>query len=150
MSDGESIAAPTRVDGGLGIGVDPGRAEGRSRLLLFAGLVPFALGHALRVPLAVWIGIAAVTVAFALNTAGKVVHYRRLPISRRDEAIAGATWVALALSVVGLLATYALARYGGGSGAFFWPLALAGVGFGLLHLAAQSTVLPADDADDAV
>lgn len=146
MGDTDSAAVPAAKEGAPGL-IDPATAEGRSKLLLFAALVPFALGHALRIEAGVQIGVAAVGVAFALNTAGKLVHYRRLPIPARDAALTGLTWVLLALSVLGLLATYALARAGDGSAPLFWPLAVAGVGFGLLHMAAQSKYLPADDPE---
>ncbi|MFB6156614.1 MAG: hypothetical protein ABEJ34_02075 [Haloferacaceae archaeon] len=128
--------------------VSPGLAEGRSRLLLFAGLVGFAVGHLVDAPPVVWGGIALVAVAFAVNTAGKLTHYRRLSIPRGDRTKLAASWVLLAVTVVWLLAVYARARYGPGGGRFFWSLAAAGLGFGLLHMAAQSKYLPADAAPD--
>ncbi|MFB6308662.1 MAG: hypothetical protein ABEH35_04960 [Haloarculaceae archaeon] len=95
--------------------------------------------------LAVWGSLAVVTVAFALNTAGKLVHYYRLPVSRSARLQLSVSWVALAVTIVALLGTYALARYGSGDGAFFWSLALAGFGFGLLHMAIQSRCLDSVD-----
>jgi hypothetical protein len=122
--------------------IDPGLAEGRSRLLLFVGLGALGVGHLADAALAVWCGVAVVVAAFALNTAGKLAHYRGLSVPVSHRATLGGSWLLLAATVVGLLADYAYARYGPGDGAFFWSLAVAGVGFALLHLGAQATYLP--------
>jgi hypothetical protein len=42
---------------------------------LFGGLAWLALGHLVDIGMVIWGGIAVVTGAFVLNTAGKVVHY---------------------------------------------------------------------------
>ncbi|RBI58704.1 hypothetical protein DMJ13_25505 [halophilic archaeon] len=95
--------------------------------------------------LIVWGGVAIVTLGFLLNTSGKLVHYQRLSIPRGDQLKLSVSWLLLALTVVGLLTIYAYARYGSGEGSFFWTLAVAGIGFGLLHMAAQSLYLPATE-----
>ncbi|MFC7164731.1 hypothetical protein M0R89_21725 (plasmid) [Halorussus limi] len=128
--------------GGSIVNVNPSTAEGRSRVLLFGGLAWLALGHLVDIALVVWGGVGLIAVAFALNTAGKVVHYRSLSIPSRDHLTLSATWTLLAVTVVALLANFAHTRYGPGDGAYFWSLAVAGVGFGLLHMAAQSKYLP--------
>jgi hypothetical protein len=128
--------------------LDPGLAEGRSRLLLFVGLGALGVGHLVDASLAVWSGVAVVAAAFALNTAGKLTHYRTLPIPGAHRAALAASWLLLAACVVALLANYAAARFGGGDGGYFWALAVAGFGFGLLHVAAQSTYLPASEVSE--
>lgn len=140
MTDTDSLSQPSGNDSLMGI--DPRLAEGRSRLLLFGGLGGLAIGNILNVPLAVWGGVGVITLAFVLNTAGKLIHYRELSIPRADRLKLAASWVLLALTVVSLLTNYAYTRYGPGEGTFFWALAVAGVGFGLLHMAAQSKYLP--------
>ncbi|MFB6161656.1 MAG: hypothetical protein ABEJ61_10860 [Haloferacaceae archaeon] len=111
-------------------------------MLLFGGLGWLAIGHLVAMSLIVWGGVGIVAVAATLNTAGKLSHYRALPVPSRDRLALSATWTLLALTIVGLLATFAHGRYGSGGGAYFWSLAVAGVGFGLLHMAAQSIYLP--------
>lgn len=129
------------------VSLDPSRAEGWSRILLFGGLGWLALGTMVDMALVVWGGVVIVGLAFTLNTTGKLVHYGDLPISRAEQVKLGVSWVLLAMTVVGLLGNFAYARYGPGAGRFFWALAVGGVGFGLLHMAAQSTYLP--DAETA-
>lgn len=131
------------------LSVEPSTAEGRSQLLLFGGLGWLAIGHLVDAGVVVLGGVVIVTAAFSLNTAGKVVHYRSLPVSTRSRLLLTGTWVALASTVVGLLAIFARARYGAGDGAFFWSLAVAGIGFGLLHMAAQSSYLPGNEVEAA-
>jgi hypothetical protein len=131
--------------------VDPGLAEGRSRLLLFAGMGVLAVGALVAEGSVVWAGVVAIALAFALNTAGKLVHYRGLSIPAGHKLRLSASWLALAATVVGALGTFAHTRYGAGDDGFLLPLALAGVGFALLHMAAQSKYLPAtvDGAEPA-
>ncbi|MFB6244074.1 MAG: hypothetical protein ABEH80_08220 [Halobaculum sp.] len=140
---------PDSTAGGSLTNVNPSTAEGRSRLLLFGGLTLLAVGHVVDTSLVVWGGVGVTVVAFALNTAGKLVHYRELPISSRDRLALSATWALLAVTVAGLLVNFAHTRYGSGDGAYFWSLAVAGVGFGLLHMAAQSTYLPESEDQTA-
>jgi hypothetical protein len=125
------------------VSIDPSTAEGRSRLLLIGGMGWLGIGTAVDMALIVWGGVAIVTLAFGINTAGKLVHFRELSIPRTNWLTLSLSWILLALTVVGLVTTYAHARYGSGEGGFFWALAVAGVGFGLLHMAAQSIYLPA-------
>ncbi|MFB6250592.1 hypothetical protein [Halobellus sp.] len=136
----ESVTTSTDEDS-VGM-IDPSTAEGRSQLLLFGGLACLAVGHLIELSVLAWSGAGIVTVAFVLNTAGKIVHYRDLPIPSRDQLILSATWSLLAVIVVGLLVNFAHTRFGSGDGAYFWSMAVAGVGFGLLHMAAQSKYLP--------
>lgn len=142
-SDSGSRAAST---GGLP-SVNPSTAEGRSRVALFGGLTLLALGHLVNVGTVVWGGIAVVIGAFILNTAGKIVHYRGQPIPPRNRLILTATWGLLGLTVVGLLMNFAYSRFGPGNGSYFWSLAVAGIGFALLHMAAQSNYLVHDEAN---
>lgn len=128
--------------------IDPGLAEGWSKLLLFVGLGGLAVGSTVNVGAVVWAGAAAIGVAFAANTVGKLSYYGELPISAADRLTLSASWVSLAATVVGLLWTYATARYGSSEAAFFWPLAVAGAGFGLVHVAVQGRYLPADGDPD--
>lgn len=121
--------------------IDPSLAEGRGRLLLFGGMGWLAIGHAVDTALVVWGGVLIVTLAFGLNTAGKFVHYRERSLPRDHEVTLAASWGLLALTIVGLVTNYAYSRYGPGDGSFLWSLAVAGVGFGLLHMAAQSEYL---------
>ncbi|MFB6167332.1 MAG: hypothetical protein ABEJ43_00615 [Haloferacaceae archaeon] len=149
MSGGDTVAPAEAQDEPDADGwVDPGLAEGRSRLLLFGGMGGLAIGTFLDVAALFWLGVAGVGVAFALNTAGKLVHYGRLAIPRRGRIGLSASWLALALTVVALLSNYAYARYGPGEGSFFWALAVGALGFALLHMAAQSTYLPATEHED--
>lgn len=140
MSDAEPAAQSS--GGGSFMSVTPSIAEGRSRILLFGGLGGFAIGNAVSILPVVWGGLGVVVLAFGLNTAGKLSHYGELPIPLSDRVKLSASWVLLALTVVGLIANYAYTRYGPGGGDFFWSLAVAGIGFGLLHMAAQSKYLP--------
>jgi len=133
------------ADGDSFLSVNPNTAEGRSRALLFGGLAWLALGHLVDIGMVIWGGVAIVTGGFILNTAGKIVHYRDLPIPTRNQLALTATWTFLGLSVVGLLVNFAYARYGPGDGSYFWSLAIAGIGFALLHMAAQSSYLPEDE-----
>ena len=139
---GKTTGFTTDVD----VRIDPSTAAGRSRVLLFGGMGWLALGSFVDMAVVFWGGVGIVTLAFVLNTAGKLVHYRDLSIPRSDWLKLSASWTLLALTVVGLLANYAYARYGSGGGSFFWTLAVAGVGFGLLHMAAQSSYLPENEA----
>ena len=141
----DPVSQPTR-DSSL-VEINPSTAEDRSRALLFGGLAWLAIGHLVDMGLIVWGGLAIVTAAFVLNTVGKVVHYRDLPVPSRDQLVLSATWGLLALTVVGLMANFAYTRYGSGDGAYFWPLAVAGIGFGLLHMAAQSSYLPGSEVE---
>lgn len=133
MSDAESASSM------------PPLAEGWSRLALFAGLGLLAVGHLLGVPAVVWGSVAVLVVAFGLNTAAKLLHYRGLAVPRRDRLALATSWVLLAVTVLGVIVNYAYTRYGPGDGSFFWALGVAGFGFGLLHMAAQSTYLPDED-----
>ncbi|WP_435195488.1 hypothetical protein [Natronomonas sp. EA1] len=128
--------------------VDPALAEGRSKLLLFGGLGCLGVATLVNVAPVFWLGLVVVTLAFGLNTVGKLLHYRTLPVAARDRLVLSLSWVLLAGTVVTLLATFALARYAGREPRFFWSLAVAGIGFGLLHMAAQSTLIPASVAKD--
>lgn len=129
-----------------GVSIDPRLTEGRSRLLLFAGLGGLALGTTVEAALVVWGSAIVIAAACVLNTAGKLIHYWGLPLPRSDRLALGASWLVLALTLVGVVVKYASARYGSGEGSFFWALAAGAVGFGLLHMAAQSNYLP--DTDD--
>lgn len=116
-------------------------------MLLFGGLTLLALGHLVSIGTVIWGGIAVIVGAFLLNTAGKVVHYRGLSIPTRHRLALTATWGFLGLTVVGLLTNFAYSRYGPGDGSYFWSLAVAGVGFALLHMAVQSNYLPHDESN---
>ena len=142
-----SNSATQSADRDSFLSVNPSTAEGRSRALLFGGLAWLALGHLVDIGMVVWGGIAVVTGAFVLNTAGKLSHYRNLPIPPRNQLALTATWTLLGLSVVGLLVNFAYTRYGPGNGSYFWSLAIAGIGFALLHMAAQSSYLPASEVE---
>ncbi|MFB6294090.1 MAG: hypothetical protein ABEH60_07505 [Halonotius sp.] len=124
--------------------LDPELAEGRSRLLLFAGMGAFGIGTLLGMATAIVVGSAIIGSAFLLNTAGKLSHYRSLPIPQREKAILSGLWLALATTVLGALGTLLLSRYGSGSGAFFWPFTVGSIGFALLQMAAQGSYLPED------
>lgn len=140
MTNTESI--PNSAGNESPVDIDPGLAEGRSRLILFAGLGFLAIGAIFGVTPVVWSGVVLVGGAFALNTAGKLKHYWELPIPFSDRLILSASWLFLAMTVVGFLVNYVYARYGSGEANFFWSLVVASVGFGLLHMAAQSMYLP--------
>lgn len=140
MTETEPLTQPTDTDSKFRI--DPCTAEGRSRLLLMGGMGWLAIGTLVDVALVVWGGVLIIAGAFALNTVGKLVHYRDLPISQADRVTLSATWLLLAATVVSLLTNYAYTRYGPGAGRYFWALAVAGIGFGLLYMAAQSLYLP--------
>lgn len=113
------------------------------------GMGWLAIGAMVKMALLVWGGVAIIGGAFALNTAGKLMHYHELPISGDEEVKLSLSWLLLGLTVVGLLVVFANARYGSGGGSYFWSLTVAGVGFGLLHMAAQSKYLPAEsDVDE--
>lgn len=149
MTGGDTVASSEpRDEPDAGGWVDPNLAEGRSRLLLFGGMGGLAFGTLFDVAALFWIGVAAAALAFALNTAGKLTHYARLSIPRDARLGLSASWLALALAVVALLANYAYARYGPGEGSFFWALAVGALGFALLHMAAQSKLLPTTDDRD--
>ncbi|MDZ7746963.1 MAG: hypothetical protein U5K28_10820 [Halobacteriales archaeon] len=45
------------------------------------------------------------------------------------------------------MTTFVRTRYGSGDGAYFWSLAVAGIGFALLHMAAQSMYLPGSNEE---
>ncbi|MFC4451139.1 MULTISPECIES: hypothetical protein [Halorussus] len=122
--------------------VNPSTAEGWSRLGLFFGMGFFAIGNLLEMVAVVWGGTVMIAGAFTLNTAGKLAHYWSLSIPRAEQVKLSASWILLALTVVGLLLNYSYARYGPGEASFFWSFAVAGLGFGLLHMAAQSKYLP--------
>lgn len=141
MTDNTESIRQSSGDGPF-VNINPGTAEGRSRALLFGGLLWLALGHLVDMAIVIWGGVGIIAIAFVLNTAGKVVHYRALPIPSRDQLTLSVTWTLLAVTVVALLANFAHTRYGPGDGAYFWSLAAAGVGLGLLHMAAQSIYLP--------
>lgn len=141
MTDNTESIRQSTGDGSF-VNINPSTAEGRSRALLFGGLVWLALGHLVDMAVIIWGGVGIIAIAFGLNSAGKVVHYWTLPIPSRDQFVLSATWTLLAVIVVGLMANFAHTRYGPGDGAYFWSLAVAGVGFGLLHMAAQSIYLP--------
>lgn len=130
--------------------ISPALAEGRSRLLLFGGMGTLGIAAVVDLSFVFWGGVAIVGLAFALNSAGKLSHYWGLSIPRNDRLKLSLSWLLLAVTVLALLANYGHARYGPGDGGFFWSLAVAGIGFGLLHMAAQSTYLPASEvpADD--
>lgn len=140
MPDTEPVTQPSESDPLLN--VNPSTAEGRSRIFLFGGMGWLAIGSVVDIALVVWGGVAIVGLAFGLNTAGKLAHYWKLPIQRSDRLKLSASWGLLTLTIIGLLINYAYTQYGPGEGSFFWALAVAGVGFGLLHMAAQSTYLP--------
>lgn len=140
MTETELPPQSTETDSRLRI--DPATAEGRGRLLLMGGMGWLAIGTFVDMALIVWGGVVIISGAFALNTAGKLVHYHELPIPGDDEAKLAVSWLLLGLTIIGLLANYVYSRYGAGDGSYFWTLAVAGVGFGLLHMAAQSMYLP--------
>ncbi|WP_435182066.1 hypothetical protein [Halorussus sp. AFM4] len=125
--------------------VNPSTAEGWSRLGLFFGMGFFAIGNLLEMVAVVWGGTAMIACAFILNTAGKLAHYWGLSISRAERVKLSASWLLLMLTVVGLLTNFSYARYGPGEPSFFWSFAVAGIGFGLLHMAAQTKYLPATE-----
>jgi len=124
------------------ISINPSTAEGRSRAVLLGGMGWLALGSFLKMSFVFWGGVLIVSLAFLVNTAGKFVHYRELPITRGDRLKLTASWTLLSLTVLALILNYAITRYGPGNGDYFWSLAVAGIGFGLLHMAAQSMYLP--------
>ena len=120
-------------------------AEGRSKLVLRVGLSGLAFGILVRYAPLVLASIVLAALGFGLHAAGRLGHYWTLAIPARRRRWLTATWVLLAASVVGLLATVTYARYGPGSGRLVWPLAIGTTGFGLLHLAARSIAL--EDVD---
>lgn len=138
---------PTPTTTGDGF-LDPGLAAGRSRLALFLGVGALAVGDMAGLPRLAWAGVGLAGLAFALNTAAKVLHYRALPLADRPRTILSASWILVAVAVLGLLVTYARARFGAGGGPF-WTLAGVAVVFGLVHRLAQARFLP-DDAGEAL
>jgi hypothetical protein len=126
------------------LNVDAGLVEGRSKLVLFVGMSGLVVGSFIEVSEVFLGSVSLVGIAFILNTIGKLHHYRALPIPTRSQLALAATWVLLAITALSLIGTYTIARFLGGQGSFFWPLAIAGVGFGLLHMAAQSRFLSAE------
>ncbi|MFB6360245.1 MAG: hypothetical protein ABEH59_02875 [Halobacteriales archaeon] len=126
------------------LNLDPGLAEGWSRLALFVGLGGLAVGTLLDTTPVFLGSVTLVGLAFVLNSAGKLRHYHQLRIPMNAKLKLSVSWVLLSATVLALLWTYTNARYLGGEGGFFWALAAAGLGFGLLHMAAQSRYLPAD------
>lgn len=142
----ETDSLPRRTDDEPTPRIDPGFAEGRSRLVLFGGTGWLALGHLVDIAFVLWGGVAIVAGAFALNTAGKLVRYRVLSLPTADRLKLGATWVFLVAAAVGLLASYAHGRTDDGAVRLFWSSGLAGVGFGLLHVAARSLYLPSGES----
>lgn len=127
--------------------LDPGLAEGRSKLALFVGLGGLGVGSLVHSKPVFLGSVSLMGLAFVLNTAGKLRHYWGLPIPTSAQVKLTASWLLLGGTVLTLLGTYTSARYLGGDGGFFWPLAVAGFGFGLLHMVAQSRHLPADAAE---
>lgn len=124
---------------------DPSTAQGRSRLVLVLGMIGFGVGSLLDAKAVVWGSVTLVAIAFALNTAGKLVHYRELEIPHEKRVALATSWVLLSVAVVGLVADYAYFLYGPGSGDFFWPLGLVGLGLAVFHRKAQTEYL--DDVD---
>lgn len=124
--------------------LDPGLAEGRSKLALFVGLGGLGVGSIVHSKPVFLGSVTLVGFAFVLNTAGKLRHYWELQIPTGAQMKLSVSWLLLGGTVLALLGTYASARYLGGEGGYFWPLAVAGFGFGLLHMVAQSRCLPAD------
>jgi len=139
---------PSLTDRATTGALNPSLAEGRSRIVLFVGMGGLALGTLFDATPVVWAGLVLILVAFALNTLGKLVHYRNLPISEVEQLVLSLSWLLLAASVLGVLAVFVAARYGPGGGSFFWPLADGSVGFSLLHMAAQGTYLPESEVQD--
>lgn len=129
--------------------VDPGLAEGRSRLTLFVGVLGLATATWISDGRVAWASLAVIVVAFALNTAGKVRHYGECPIDRRQRGLLVATWTLQSLLAVAVLVQFVALRYGGGQGQYVWALAVGAIGFALLHRAAQSTYLGELETPDA-
>lgn len=122
-------------------GVNTGVAQGWSKLVLFVGLALLAVSHLADISAVVWGGVALIALALGLNTVAKVGHYWELGIPPKDRLILSVSWLLLAVTVLGMIVNYVYTRYGPGNGSFFWSLAVAGLGFGLLHMAAQSIYL---------
>lgn len=142
----ETDTVPRTTDDEPARRIDPRFAEGRSRLVLFGGVWWLALGEAVGIGPVLWGGVAIVAAASAVNTAGKLARYRDLPIPTGDRLKLGATRTLLALALVGFLASYAHGRTDDGVVRLLWSSGLAGVGFGLLHVAARSLYLPAGES----
>ncbi|ELZ33952.1 hypothetical protein C474_03295 [Halogeometricum pallidum JCM 14848] len=142
----ETDAVPRTTDDEPARRIDPRFVEGRGRLVLFGGAWWLALGEAVGIAPVVWGGVVIVAGAFGLDTVGKLLRYRALPIPSADRLTLGATRTLLALAAVAVLAGYADGRYGGGGIRILRWLATAGVGCGLLHVAARSLYLPARES----
>ncbi|WP_435178872.1 hypothetical protein [Halorussus sp. AFM4] len=121
--------------------VEPGRAVGGSRLALFVGVLGLAAATYLGVPALAWGCLAVVAAAFGLNTVGKLRHYADLPVSERERRRLVASWVALAVVVVAFLANVVYTRHGAGDGSYYWALAVAGIGLGMVHRGLQAEYL---------
>lgn len=100
--------------------MDAGLVVGRSRLVLFAGLVGLAVGLAVSVAPLAWVGVALVALAFGANTVAKVQHYRDLPIGADARTKLVTTWIFFAVFVVALVVDAVASRTLAGYEGYFW------------------------------
>jgi len=123
---------------------DPVDAEPRSPTLLSVGAGGVVAGTVADAAPVVWAGVGVVALAFGRTTAARFGRASAVRDPGDSRAVLGvgravlalaAAWAVLALSVVGLLATYAHGRYGPGDGTLAPALAATAVGAGLVHAA---------------
>lgn len=139
MTGTESRVLSTGTDSQL---IDPGLAIGRSRLVLFVGMVGYGLGTFVSSMPVVLAGVVLVCLAFGLNTVGKLVHYHGLSIPGRERVLLGLSWVLLAATMVALVAHVAHARYSPGGAEYAPPLGVTALGFAAVHKLTQKLYTP--------
>lgn len=123
--------------------MDASHLAGYSRIGLFLGVLVAAVGVYAALEPVGWLGVGVVALAFAGNLLAKVRHYQAVEMTPAARTRIVATWGALALTTVVMVAFGVAVQFGAPYDRYFWVSA--GVALVLLvaHRVVRGASLPA-------
>lgn len=122
--------------------MEPSHVLGWSRLVQMAATLALILGALLGMVWVATLGGAGLTLALIGSGVAKVRHYRTLPLEPRERYILAASWVAVVVGIVAVVAGFLARRFDiAESPVSVLVLGIAALGFGMIHYGLQRSWL---------
>lgn len=122
--------------------MEPSHVLGWSRLIQMAATFALILGALLGMLWLATLGGAGLGLALIGSGVAKVRHYRTLPIESRERYILAASWLAVIIGVVALIAGFLVRRFNiAESPISVFVLGIAALGFAMIHYGLQRSWL---------